>query len=57
MIYIFIREKQNDDGIVTETWYPLDLKDDANAIANAKCNPGTNRVENLDGKVIWRAGS
>lgn len=36
-------------------FYPLELADDADAIANAECNPGTSRVEDLDGNVVWRA--
>lgn len=44
-IYIFHRA----DG-----WYPLELKDDAEAKANAQCNPGTLKVENAaTGQVIW----
>lgn len=44
-IYIFHRS----DG-----WYPLTLKDDADAKANAVCNPGTIKVENArTGKVVW----
>jgi hypothetical protein len=36
-------------------WYALQLKDDAEAVANAKCNPGTTKVEDSDGNVIWTA--
>jgi len=44
--YIFFRE----DG-----WYPLELKDDSDACANARCNPGTLRVENaLTKQVVWQ---
>jgi hypothetical protein len=43
--YTFIRE----DG-----FYPLVLKDDADAIANAKCNPGTLKVVNeLTGEAVY----
>jgi len=42
--YIFYREKN---------WYVIDLKDDKDAIANAKCNPGTIKVETLDKRVVW----
>lgn len=42
--YIFFR----DTG-----WYPLELKDDADAIRNAEINPGTLRVENIHGRAVW----
>jgi len=44
--YIFVRA----DGV-----YPLELKNDTDAIANAKCNPGTVRVEDALGRVVWPA--
>lgn len=44
MIYIFFRQ---------EGWYPLELGSDEEAIANAKCNPGTLKVENSEGTLIW----
>jgi hypothetical protein len=47
MIYIFFRA---DDG-----WYPITLADDADAIRNAEYNPGTVKVENLNGDIIWQA--
>lgn len=35
-------------------FYPLDLHSDAEARANAKCNPGTLRVENaITGEIVW----
>lgn len=44
--YIFFRE----DG-----WYPMEFKDDAEAIANAECNPGTIRVEDaVKEYVVWK---
>ena len=43
-IYIFYRE---------DMFYPLNLKDDADAIANAECNEGTTKVEDIHGNVIW----
>jgi len=46
-IYIFHRGK---------LWYPLSLKDDLDAIANAKCNPGTTKVTDSKGKIIWETG-
>lgn len=42
--YIFFR----DTG-----WYPLDLDGDTDAIQNAIINPGTLRVEDMDGRVVW----
>jgi hypothetical protein len=37
-----------------DMWYPLDLKDGADAIANAECNPGTLRVERQPSRrVVW----
>ena len=44
-VYIFQRD---------EMFYPLELKDDADAIANAKCNPGTLKVTNAEtGETVW----
>ena len=43
--YLFIRD---------EGFYPLELKDDADAIANAKCNKGTRKViRAIDETVVW----
>lgn len=44
-IYIFIR---------AEGFYPLELADDKTAIDNALCNPGTLRVEDVEGRIVWR---
>lgn len=43
-IYIFFREIG---------FYPLELRNDEEAIANAKCNPGTLKVESLSGRIVW----
>lgn len=43
-LYIFFR-----DG----TFYPLELRDDAEARSNADYNPGTVRVEDIKGRVVW----
>lgn len=32
----------------------FEMKDDADARANAECNPGTTRVEDISGRVVWR---
>jgi len=37
-----------------EGWYPLELEDDEDARKNAEFNPGTLRVEDMDGNVVWR---
>ena len=44
LIYIF----QRADG-----WYPLELENDQEAIANALCNPGTLYVEQGE-RIVWR---
>jgi hypothetical protein len=44
--YVFIR-----DGM----FYPLDLRNDTEARENAECNPGTIRVEDATGRIVWRA--
>lgn len=38
-----------------EGFYPLLLRDDADAVANAECNPGTLRVEDYAGRQVWPA--
>lgn len=44
-VYLFFR-----DGM----FYPLELSDDESAIANAKCNPGTTRVEDaFNRRIVW----
>ena len=43
--YVFFREG---------TFYPIGLRNDADAIENALWNPGTIRVENMiTGEVVW----
>lgn len=46
MIYIFFRESG-------AFWYPLELRDDNDARVNAELNPGTDRVEDITGRVVW----
>ena len=36
-----------------DMFYMIDLMDDADAVANAECNPGTRRVEDMRGNQIW----
>lgn len=37
-----------------DTWYPIELYDDKDAIQQAKNNPGTTAVEDaVTGKIIW----
>ena len=43
-IYIFFRGSM---------WYPIELKDDVDAVNNAKLNEGTTRVEDAEGNIIW----
>ncbi len=43
--YIFVRK----DG-----WYPLELPQET-VEDNATCNPGTIRVEDVDGHIVWIA--
>lgn len=42
--YVFYRD---------EMFYMIDLTDDADAVANAECNPGTRRVEDMMGNQVW----
>jgi hypothetical protein len=44
MTYLFFRD---------DMFYPLNLSGDEEAIENAKCNPGTVRVEDVAGRVVW----
>ena len=44
-VYIFFRP----EGF----FYPITLRDDADARANAECNPGTVKVEDMKGRVVW----
>ena len=34
-------------------WYPLDLPLDDDLDAHARCNPGTVRIEDVVGRVLW----
>jgi hypothetical protein len=43
-IYVFER---------AEGWYPLELKDDADARKNAELNPGTLKVTTRSGRPVW----
>lgn len=42
--YLFYRD---------EMIYVIDLLGDDDAIANAECNPGTRRVEDMKGVQVW----
>ncbi len=42
--YIFFR---------AEGWYPVECKDDADALVHIELNPGTIRVEDIKGRVVW----
>lgn len=43
-IYVFFRE---------DAFYPIEMKNDAEAIANAEINKGTIKVEDINGRVVW----
>ena len=43
-VYLFFRQ---------DMFYPVELENDADAIANAKINDGTIRVEDVNGRVVW----
>jgi hypothetical protein len=43
-VYIFFRK---------EGWYPLNLGSDEEARANAEHNPGTLKVETVQGRLVW----
>ena len=49
--YLFVR---------ADVFYIVDLRDDEDAVDNAHCNPGTIRVEALNGdgrvRVVWQEG-
>ena len=45
-MYIFFRSE--------DYFYFIELRDDNDAIENAKCNPGTVRVEDILGRIVWR---
>ena len=47
-IYTFHRLN---DG--AEYFYPVELADDEDARSNAESNPGTIRVEDIEGRVVW----
>lgn len=42
--YIFYRD---------DMFYMIELMDDADAVANAECNPGNRRVEDMRGNQVW----
>lgn len=42
--YVFYRD---------DMFYMIDLMDDADAVANAECNPGTRRVKDMKGNQVW----
>lgn len=45
-VFLFFRE---------DMFYPVELENDADAIANAKINYGTIRVEDANGRVVWNS--
>lgn len=34
-------------------FYPVELENDDEVLPNVECNPGTVKVTDLDGRVIW----
>jgi hypothetical protein len=44
-IYIFVR----DDG-----FYPVEEVTDEKVIAHAPLNPGTRRIEDSEGRIVWQ---
>lgn len=36
-----------------DSFYPISLPDDASLADHAKANPGTKRVTDVNGKVLW----
>jgi hypothetical protein len=44
-VYVFFREGM---------FYPIELRDDADARANAELNPGTLKVEDISGRTVWK---
>jgi len=46
--YLFHRTRQG-----KPFFYPVELKDDADAVANAHHNPGTEKVTRPDGELVW----
>lgn len=49
-IYLFFRKDAAGKGF----FYPVTLRDDSDALANVKCNPGTVKVETGWGRVVWQ---
>lgn len=45
VVVIFFRE---------EGWYPMELPEASDWAEHAALNPGTLRIETLDGDVLWR---
>ena len=45
MIYIFHR---------AEGFYPVSLRDDADALANVECNHGTTKVTDSENRVVYQ---
>lgn len=43
--YVFFREGM---------FYCVNLSGDEDVIPNVECNPGTIRVEDIHGRVVWR---
>jgi hypothetical protein len=50
-MYIFFRKHPESEELL---FYPVGLKDDADAVRNAEHNPGTVKVEDVEGRIVWQ---
>lgn len=48
--YLFFRK---DEASGRRFFYPVEIKDKSHIAEHVHCNPGTYKVEDLDGKVVW----
>lgn len=44
-VVIFFRE---------EGWYPIMVREDEDLAVHAELNPGTLRIEDINGNILWR---
>jgi hypothetical protein len=47
--YIFFRKDEHGKDF----FYPIELRDNNDAVANAIGNPGTTKVETIGGEKVW----
>jgi hypothetical protein len=48
--YLFFRKDPNTGK---QFFYPVELEDDADALRNVEGNPGTVKVEDINGRVVF----